>query len=156
MIELVTEFNLEVVTDIVRLDAEAFGAGGLNEWHLVPLIRYGRVFIYRYNGQVVGTVQYLRDWDQPQTAYMYGITVDQALRGKGIAKKMLQGSLAIIFQSGIAICELTVDPVNTALSLYEKIGFRRTGFRENEFGPGENRLILKLSAEDFQPNQPKE
>lgn len=44
MVELVSKHDAEMIRSIIDLATEAFGAGGLKKWQLVPLIRHGRVF----------------------------------------------------------------------------------------------------------------
>ena len=145
MIEQVKADDLSVVAAIVELDAQAFGQGALNQWHLMPLIRHGLVFVYRDKYQVAGSVQYMRDWSRTDLAYMYGITVSKAWRGRGIAGKLITESLAVVAQAGITLVELTVDPTNTvAKRIYERLGFRQTDFRANEYGAGEHRLVMQL------------
>jgi ribosomal-protein-alanine N-acetyltransferase len=147
MIEQIRDINLEILDRLAALDAAAFGTGGLNAWHLTPLIRHGRVFVFWQDSEIAGSVQYMLDWEHPDTAYMVGITVDQRWRGQGIASKLLQESFHQLRQQALRSIELTVDPDNlTALKLYEvKLGFSRTGYRENEYGVGEHRLALTVN-----------
>lgn len=73
MIELVQGQDGDTIQKIISLESESFGIGGMNEWHLVPLIRHGRVFVIRNNKTVVGSVQYIMDWSHPKKAYLFGI-----------------------------------------------------------------------------------
>jgi ribosomal-protein-alanine N-acetyltransferase len=151
MIEQIQDISLTTLNRLIALDSAAFGAGGLNAWHLAPLIRHGRVFAFWQDGEIAGSVQYMLDWDHPDTAYMIGITVDQRWRGQGIAAKLLQGSFYSLRQQMLHLIELTVAPDNiAALKLYEaKLGFSRTGYRENEYGAGEHRLVLTLNLSRY-------
>lgn len=146
MIELVKDLDSATLAALVRLDNLAFGVGGLNEWHYVPLVRHGRVFIFRENDIVAGAIQYMLDWENPRNAYIMGIVVDEAWRGQGIATQLLQVSFERLREEGLKGVELTVDPNNiAALKIYEqKLGFVRIGYREHEYGIGEHRLILVL------------
>ena len=147
MIEQVKELDPATLTTLVRLENQAFGVGGLNEWHYVPLARHGRVFIFREHEAVVGSVQYMLDWEKPKTAYIVGIVVDEALRGRGIATQLLQASFEKLREEELEGVELTVAPSNVvALKLYEqKLGFVRSAYREHEYGVGEHRLVLVLT-----------
>jgi len=147
MIELVHTNDTKIVESIVKIEAEAFGNGGMNEWHLVPLIRHGRVYVARIDGQVVGSVQYLLDWENPRKAYMFGIAFTQAWQGRGLGTEFLKQSFRALAENNIEQVELTVDPNNTAaVKVYEnKLGFVITGFRNNEYGEGENRLVMQLA-----------
>ncbi|SMD07864.1 GNAT family N-acetyltransferase [Sporomusa malonica] len=147
MVELVTTFNKELVQRLVALEADAFGIGGMNEWHLVPLIRHGHVYIIRKNEDIVGAVQYFLDWDRPKKAYMMGVSIAKEHRGMGIGTKFIQDTFEALAQEGIEEVELTVDPENlTAIKIYEnKLGFVVTDFRKNEYGEGEDRLVMKTA-----------
>ena len=147
MIEQLHHVDPGIIERLTALDKAAFGPGGLNYWHFVPLIRHGRVFIFRQGELVVGSVQYMRKWDQPDTAYMIGVTVDKEWRGQGIACRLLATSFQVLRRQSLCSIELTVAPDNVAaLTLYEgKLGFSRTEYRENEYGPGEHRLVLTLA-----------
>jgi ribosomal-protein-alanine N-acetyltransferase len=56
-----------------------------------------------------------------------------------------------LHQENITEIELTVDPNNVAaVAIYEKkLGFQIIERRENEYGMGENRLVMKLTLADF-------
>ncbi|ODA40354.1 GNAT family N-acetyltransferase [Desulfosporosinus sp. BG] len=151
MIELVKTMNPEIIERIVEIEAEAFGPGGLNVWYLEPLIRHGRVYIYRLNNEIVGLVNYMLDWDNPKKAYMVGVSISKESRGQGIGAKLLTESFAALTKETIEEVELTVDPNNVAaVRLYEKkLGFLATGFKQDEYGKGEGRLVMKLLLTNF-------
>ena len=146
MIELVQKVEPELIGRLVQLETEAFGEGGMNEWHLVPLIRHGRVYIFRQDQAVLGAVQYMLDWENPHKAYMVGVSIAQESRGQGIGGKLLQGSFNDLAKANITEVELTCDSNNiVAVKLYEsKFGFLVTESRLNEYGEGEDRLVMKL------------
>ncbi|HEY3424885.1 MAG TPA: GNAT family N-acetyltransferase [Negativicutes bacterium] len=147
MVELVQKIEPELIERLVQLEAEAFGQGGMNAWQLVPLIRHGRVYVVRKNQEIIGAVQYMLDWDSPQKAYMVGISIAKESRGQGAGTKLLQASFAALVKDNIKEVELTVDPNNVvAVKVYEcKLGFVAGNFRHNEYGAGEDRLVMKLS-----------
>lgn len=151
MIEPVNEIRPEIVRRLVALDTEAFGHGGMNEWQLVPMIRHGRVYVIRKAGEIVGSIQYILDWDNPRSAYMFGVSIAKEWRGRGIGTNLLKESFHALSEEGIQEIELTVDPANTsAVTLYEgKLGFVITGSRQNEYGDGEDRLVMKRSLADW-------
>lgn len=146
-VELLQTVELSLINQLARLELEAFGIGGLNEWHLVPFIRHGRVYVAREKGAVVGLIQYMRDWDNPQRAYLMGVSIAQEARGKGFGTKLIHTSLQALRQENIEEVELTVDPKNSAaISIYaEKLGFVAKDTRMNEYGAGENRLVMILT-----------
>ncbi|CVK18253.1 GNAT family N-acetyltransferase [Sporomusa sphaeroides] len=151
MAELITTVEPVLLKRLVELEQEAFGSGGMNEWHLVPLMRHGRVFVSKKNDSVVGAVQYMRDWNRPELAYMVGVSVAPAARGQGIGTELLAESIQQLFADNFAEVELTVAADNAAaVKVYkEKLGFEVTGFRENEYGQGQDRLVMVLTRERF-------
>ena len=146
MIERIEGNDPFILQELIALDAQAFGAGGMSEWQLMPLIRHGQVHSIRREAKIAGAVQYMRDWHRPHMAYMVGLAVEESWRGQGIATELLQGSFSLLRQQGMQSVELTVAPSNlVARKLYEdKLGFVSTGYSENEFGAGEHRIILSL------------
>lgn len=151
MLELVRSMDSKVIERLIEIEAEAFGSGGLNVWYIEPLIRHGRVYIYRSGNQIQGLANYMLDWDNPKNAYMVGVSVAKEARGQGIGSKLLQESFAALRKENIEEVELTVDPDNTAaVNLYEKkLGFLVTDFRHDEYGKGKGRLIMKLNLANF-------
>lgn len=151
MAELITAIDQKLLERLVELEQEAFGCGGMNEWHLVPLIRHGGIFVSKNNDIVVGAVQYMRDWNKPELAYLVGISVAAEARGKGIGTKLLAESIQNLFEDKFAEVELTVAADNAAaVKVYkEKLGFEVTEFRQNEYGQGQDRLVMVLTRERF-------
>lgn len=146
-VELLQTVELSLINRLVKLELEAFGIGGLNEWHLVPFIRHGRVYVAIEKDEIVGLIQYMRDWDNPAKAYLMGVSIAKEVRGKGLGTTLIHSSLQALRQENIEEVELTVDPKNsTAISVYaEKLGFVVRDTRMNEYGAGENRLVMTLA-----------
>lgn len=146
-VEVVKNFDQELIQLLIQMEEDAFGDGGLNQWHLVPFIRHGRVYLAKEGQNVVGMAQYMRDWDKPNTAYLMGVSIDTEERGKGFGTILLRESLRLLENEGITEVELTVDPQNiAAIRVYEgKLGFIKAGMRVDEYGAGENRLVMLLS-----------
>lgn len=151
MIQRVEKIESEMIQRLVQLDKEAFGEGGMNVWHFVPLIRHGRVYVYKQSTQILGSIQYMLDWESPCKAYMIGVSISQGSRGLGLGTQLLMESLHALARENITEVELTVDPKNTrAVKIYEKkLGFKVTDSRRDEYGPGEDRLVMVLTLADF-------
>jgi ribosomal-protein-alanine N-acetyltransferase len=145
MVELVKNFDQKLIQRLVQLESEAFGVGGMNEWHLVPFIRHGRVYITRsQEEEVIGLVQYFLDWNHPQKAYMMGVSITKEYRGKGLGTRFIKETFAALAKERIKEVELTVDPKNiAAVKVYQnKLGLQVIDFRKNEYGDGEDRLVM--------------
>ena len=145
-IELVDEFDLNSLQPLIELEIEAFGVGGLNEWHLVPYIRHGRVYVGRKEGKIVGLIEYMRDWEEPCKAYMMGVSIAKDMRGQGLGTMLIEASLQALKKENIEEVELTVNPKNQgAIKVYEgKLGFVAKDIRKDEYGADENRLVMVL------------
>jgi len=144
VIELIKDNKPADVRRLAELEAEAFGPGGLNEWHLVPLIRHGRVFALRRDGEIIGSVQYMADWENRNKAYIVGISIDRKWRGQSLGTELLAASLRELSKDGISAVELTVAPQNAAaVKVYrDKLGFRSAGVLPAEYGEGEDRVLM--------------
>jgi len=151
MIELVEKIKPGLLQRLAQLDKEAFGEGGMNEWHLVPLIRHGRVYVLKKDVEIIGAIQYMLDWASPPKCYMVGVSISKEFRGLGLGTELLKKSLRAVFKENITEVELTVDPNNaSAIKIYEdKLGFKVTDSRKNEYGEGEDRLVMTLLLTDF-------
>lgn len=150
-VELLKNVDLAMLQRLVQLEAEAFGDGGLNEWHLVPFIRHGRVFVASEKEEAIGLIQYMRDWENPRKAYLIGVSIAKERRGQGLGTLLMQTSLQALQQENIAEVELTVDPDNKgAIKVYAgKLGFVAKETKIDEYGPGEDRLVMMLSLDNL-------
>lgn len=135
----------EILSQIVRIEYDAFGYGGLNEWGLLPLVRYGRVYCLKDKDRVLGSIQYMLDWNDPEKAYIVGLSIDANIRGKGFGTKLMSETIDILAKDGIRIFVLTVDPDNSvAVAVYtRKLGFIITAQRPDEYGKGIHRIEMQ-------------
>lgn len=146
MIEQVTGSDRELIDRLVQIEHEAFGEIGLNQWTLMSFIRHGRVFCLREAGSAVALAEYMLDWNQPDRAYLLGVSVASAWQGLGFGTRLLEESFLRLEKEGIREVELTVDPNNrSAREVYErKLGFKTVEYREDEYGEGIHRLIMRV------------
>jgi len=146
-------FRLEEVTPqimerLTHLEKTAFGEGGMNHWQLAPLVRYGRVFCLAYGGEIIGVMEFMRTWDQ-YACYLVGITIVPQYRSLGYGKYFLKQVLDQIQRDGFRKVLLTVAEDNIpARRLYASFGFQQVGFLKDEYGPGEDRLLLELELDE--------
>ena len=128
----IEENEPRTIARLVEIERQAFGDGGLDAWTLVPLLRHGLVLSLHDGNELVGGAQFIRDWTDPARAYLVGIAVDKAHRGKGLGTAFLAACLKVLEKEGIRVVELTVDPANApARKVYQdKLGFSVTGERK--------------------------
>jgi len=82
-----------IIQDLIEIEEEAFGEGGLNRWGFPPLIYHGAVYMAMVDKKPVAVIEYMRDFNERGTAYLYGLAVDKDYREQGIGNKLLDGSL---------------------------------------------------------------
>ncbi len=143
----------DLARQIIAIEQEAFGIGGMNEWFLPPFIRHGRVFVLLDQTTVVAAAEYIRAFDDPLQAYLFGFAVRKDRRRQGLGKLLLVRSLECLQRDGFTTVSLTVDPGNAAaVNLYASLGFKQQDCYRNEYGPDQDRLllVLKLPVEEAQ------
>jgi len=143
-IEIITNNDASVVSRLVEIENRAFGTNGFSVWEIVPFIRHGLVMALRLDGHIVGGAHFLRDWKEPDLAYLFAIAVDPAYQGKGLGTRFLKDCCSILEQEGFKHVELTVDAANIpAVTVYkDKLGFETVETRIAEYGEGEDRLVM--------------
>ena len=143
-VEVLNRNDAATVARLVQIDKDAFGPHGLSEWEIVPFIRHGLIAILKRDGKIIGGAQFLRDWHAPALAYLFGIAVDASCRGQGFGTLFLSECLTLLKEYGIQNVELTVDASNlAAVKVYrQKLGFSVSETRSNEYGDGEDRLVM--------------
>jgi ribosomal-protein-alanine N-acetyltransferase len=144
-VDMIRDNDAQIVGRLSKIEEMAFGKAGLNEWTIVPLIRHGKVFALWHEREVIGGAQFIRDWKDPSRAYLVGIALDKNQRGKGLGTRFLAECLVMLKGEGVNSVELTVDAVNQpAAHVYqEKLGFGIVEERKDEYGAGENRLVME-------------
>ena len=136
----------KIIEEIIAIEKEAFGEGGLNHWGFPPFIYHGAVYVAMVDRKAVGVIEYMRDFDEENKTYLYGLAVAEDYQKQGIGNKLLDYSLKELKEHKIDTVELTVEPDNeAALNLYQQFDFEKIAYRKAEYGPGEDRVIMKLS-----------
>ena len=135
-----------IINDVIEIEKNAFGPGGLNRWGFPPFIYHGLVYVIQVDRETVGVIEFMRDFNEVDEAYLYGLAISEEYQGQGLGNKLLDYSLKELKKQKINKVELTVDPDNErAIKLYQKFGFEKIAYRKAEYGSGEDRTIMKLS-----------
>jgi ribosomal-protein-alanine N-acetyltransferase len=134
------------VKEIAALEAEAFGRGGLNEWHLPVIIRHGYLFVAQLNAKIIAVLSAIRSASQPATVFIFDFSVSKDYRQKGYGRQLLVYALEQFKKEGFKIVQLTTAPENkAALHLYQSLGFQQQAFLKNEYGLGVDRFLMELT-----------
>ncbi|SJZ96183.1 GNAT family N-acetyltransferase [Selenihalanaerobacter shriftii] len=146
-IEVLDEYNNNLLDELVNLETQAFGTGGLNKWHLVPFINHGKVIVIYNSTEPVGLAEIMRDFDNPELAYIFGLSIKEEYHNQGLGSEVLNYTLEWLANRDIKEVELTVAPDNEpAYHIYkDKFDFYKEEHRPEEYGKDEPRLVMKLS-----------
>jgi RimJ/RimL family protein N-acetyltransferase len=93
------------------------------------------VFVAETDDEIVGRLSIARD-SHPASRHVadLGLMVAAKHRRRGVGTALLDAAVAWARQSGVRKLELHVFPHNeAAISLYEKYGFRREGYRHAHY-----------------------
>lgn len=151
----IKDVDWKIVDKIVELEKRSFGKeAAINQWMVPVIIRYGKLIVAskdndgarRNSGfDIIGACEIVKSWEEESAAFIHSFYVNKEYRNKKIGKKLLQNVIDILKNSNIKKVELTVDPSNEpAIRLYRGAGFKKTGFRKNEYGRGVDRDLMTL------------
>lgn len=146
VVELVKEPALAIIESVTALEENAFGRGGLNEWHLPVIARQGRLYVARANETkvVVGAASLIRSWETG-IAFLFDLAVAREWRRRGVGRRLMAAVVEELKRDGIRCLELTVAPENgPALALYNGLGMTKAAYLPEEYGGGADRILLRL------------
>ncbi|MBE0448442.1 MAG: GNAT family N-acetyltransferase [Actinobacteria bacterium] len=147
-INRVTEFNTQLINELTLIEAEAFDGGGFNRWTFPVIIRHGAVYTVECNGTICGVADIIRDWLNPQLAFIINFVIRKEYRGRGLGFMFLSDIIKRLQDNDVKRIQLTVSPENSqAISLYRKAGFKQVAELLNEYGPAADRLLYELELE---------
>jgi ribosomal-protein-alanine N-acetyltransferase len=123
-----------------------------NPWHEVTFrgeilnegISFPLVAVHKTEKRIVGYIVY---WLIKDEIMVNNIAVDPDFRRRGVGEAILREVLENIRREGVVFVSLEVRISNNAArALYEKLGFRLLGIRENYYSnPQEDALVLGLN-----------
>lgn len=107
---------------------------------------FSHFFVWEEEGEVVGYACY---WLVEDEAYLANIAVDPSWRGRGIGRRLLEGSLDWMVRLGARDVVLEVRKGNReALALYRSVGFKVVGRRPRHYEDGEDAWVLRLKIQE--------
>ena len=151
----IRKYNRKLLQHLADLEQQSFGEGGLtNKWLLVPMIKFGCVYALYIDGYLAGAAQLLRAWEEPQRAYLYGLSLHPKFRSKGLGTEFMYEILADLGKERFKEVFLTVHPKNkAAVHIYKhKFHFETLQEEKDAYGTDENRLVMRKDLhEQFAP-----
>lgn len=139
VIEKMTEAHIE---GIARLERECFSSPWSEESLKNELKNnFSRFFVAFSNGEIVG---YIGAHNILGEVYITNVAVFPQLRRRGVAKKLIEALLQTVKNENAVFVTLEVRKSNfSAISLYEKTGFKPVGERKNFYEkPRENAVLM--------------
>ncbi|MHB8840574.1 MAG: GNAT family N-acetyltransferase [Candidatus Aquicultor sp.] len=153
-VERLSQFDTRLLDELSRVEAEAFGEGGLNHWTFPVFIRHGAVFVLKCGDALCGVADVLKDWKDPELAFVVGFAIREDRRSMGFGTQFLHELLRVLRDEGIKKIQLTVDPeCKQAISVYRKAGFEQVAELADEYGPGIDRLLYELNLSKMQVSE---
>lgn len=146
MIRPMTEKDLDAVTAIER-------ASYTTPWtsdHFLNEITasYSWPFVVVMGGVVVGYLCLMCLFEEAQ---ILNIAVGPDFRGRGIARVMLNRAFLLALEQGAEFMALEVRSSNSAaISLYEQLGFKKTGIRVRYYEHTEDAILMEKSIKENQ------
>jgi ribosomal protein S18 acetylase RimI-like enzyme len=145
-IEIPESLTPDQLKMMCELEKDAFPEdGAVDELFLVPLVRNGRIILLREKGddRPIAVCELIRDYKQPEMAYIFGYYVRSDKQGHGYGKTFMADVIDLVRKDDFKKLCLTVKPENiSAVKLYEKIGFEVVERRKSEYGAGSDRYFM--------------
>ena len=131
----------EHIKEIAKLEKICFSAPWSEDFILEAYKNGTRFFVAVENGRVIGYIGISCILDE---GYIANIAVYPNARKKGVGTALLERVFSLARDEGLSFVSLEVRVSNTtAISLYEKLGFKQEGRRPNFYRePDEDALIL--------------
>jgi [ribosomal protein S18]-alanine N-acetyltransferase len=80
-----------------------------------------------------------------ELADLHRLVVEPGSRRRGVGTDLVRAGLQMVRQAGVREVILDVGYANeSAIALYQQLGFEQLSARQNYYGPGKHALILKL------------
>lgn len=108
----------------------------------------GAVLVAELDGEIVGRLSVARD-PHPASAHVadLGVMVARDRRRRGVGRALMEAAESWARESGVRKLELHVFPHNTAaIALYEGLGYRREGIRQEHYRRGTQLVDAILMA----------
>jgi len=127
--------TLEDISALVALEEHCFDEDRISKRQFRHLLTRGnaRVLVMEQDGKLVGNVVLLFS-RATAVARLYSLAVDPGMRGRGLARQLVQDAEKAVWANRRAYVRLEVRKDNVpAITLYESLGYRRFGQVEDYY-----------------------
>lgn len=135
--------DISLFDDIVKIENACFESPWSENSVRAQLeSEFAATFLLRKDGKSAGYITLTKALDEGQIDVL---AVLPEFRRTGIAERLFGAVFEYCKKCGIEFLTLEVRASNTpALSLYEKLGFRRVGLRKKYYGGTEDAVLMTL------------
>ena len=139
----------ELLRDLVDKERDIHCDCGWRKWEMPVFAEYGRNYILEVDGEFTGSAQLIRGWDEPGVAYLAGFGIAPDKQNSGFGSVFIKEIVRQSAGDGFTAIELSVKPENApALKIYGDAGFKQKESHNSRYGPGEDRLIMRLDINE--------
>ena len=142
----IKERDFDLVEQLVEIESGCFDeASAFDAFELTALLRHGRVYVAVENETVIGSVYFMRNFDNTEKAFLHSINIVDPQKYANLGVSLLNIAFMDMKASGMKIIEVNVDAANIgALKKYrEQLGFVPSDKLESEIFGGSKLLMLK-------------
>lgn len=139
------EMQEDDIEGVREIEKKSFSSPWSKESFLYELYqnKLAKYIVLEYDGSIVA---YVGLWLIHEDIHITNIAVDPEHRDKGLGKKLLKFLILYAKSKGYKYITLEVRPSNeTAVKLYEKLGFKTIGVRPSYYRDnGEDAILMQL------------
>ena len=140
----IKQMTLDDLDKVYQLELDSYKSPWTREMFLSELKdnKYAYMFVIAYDAMVIG---YYGFWAVDDNAMITKVTVARPLRGKGIGKIAMNDAFERLIKLGCSSASLEVRVSNnSAIHLYEQIGFIKVGTRKKYYSDGEDAYAMVI------------
>lgn len=138
MLAKIEKASIEHLNRLCEIEIKCFETEAFTKQQIAYLLTDSNsmILVSRVKGEIVGFIIGKTYMDKkPATGQILTIDVSPKHRRKGIGQRLLQEIEKTFKDKGVKICYLEVQENNfVALSLYQKLGYKKVGRLENYYG----------------------
>ncbi len=144
----IEDLSLRFLDRLYEIEKQCFDEEAFSKQQIAYLIRdYNSIgLVARLDNEIVGfAIAGIEVRRNARFGHILTVDVAPAYRRKGIAKKLLTQIEDLFKQKDVRECRLEVREKNTAaLSLYEKLGYKKVGRLEKYYGDAHGLYLRKI------------
>lgn len=132
--------EMKLAEKIKQIESESFGEGAVDEWVIMPLMRYGRIYGAFIGEVLVGIIEMIIS--ESYQGYIFSFAIRSAVRNLGYGEELLRKVIDDVREAGVLkeLILTSAEDNSCANKIYEKLGFKKGEKLLNEYGRGIDRI----------------